>query len=109
MKFLPLLGLAVLLAAAPMHAETWPMWRGPRLDGTSLERKVPVKWSATENVLWRTELPGGGHASPIVWGDKVFTIAADPPTGERLLLCLDRQDGKILWRQTVLTTALERK
>lgn len=109
MQFLPILTAVVLLAGASSHAEDWPMWRGPRLDGTSLERDVPTKWSATENVAWRTELPGGGHASPIVWGDKLFTIAADPESEERLLLCLDRKDGRIAWRQTVLKSPMERK
>src|SRR4051812_21716294 len=109
MQLLPIFAAAALLAGATSHAENWPMWRGPRLDGTSLESDVPTKWSATENVAWRTELPGGGHASPIVWGDKVFTIAADPETEERLLLCLDKKDGRIVWRQAVLKSPMERK
>ena len=99
-----LFGLA--LAA---HAENWPQWRGPRLDGTSIETKAPVHWSATSNVLWKTELPGPGHASPIVFGDKVFTVAALPQSEERVLLCLDRDSGKILWRETVLKTLMESK
>jgi outer membrane protein assembly factor BamB len=91
------------------RAENWPTWRGPRLDGTSLESKVPVHWSATSNVVWQTALPGGGHASPIVWQDRIFTVSALPSTQERLLLCLDRATGKILWQQTVVKTPLEGK
>ena len=105
-RALYLLALSFGVAAA---AENWPGWRGPRLDGTSHEKGVPVYWSATSNVLWRAELPGSGHASPIVWGDRVFAVSALPEAQERLLLCLDRQTGKTLWQQTVLTAPRERK
>jgi outer membrane protein assembly factor BamB len=91
------------------HAENWPCWRGPRLDGTSHEKRIPIHWSATSNVVWKTELPGVGHASPIVWENKIFTVTCLPETEERVLLGLDRHSGKILWQQTVLTSPLERK
>ena len=91
------------------QAENWPAWRGPRLDGTSRETAVPVHWSATSNVVWKAALPGNGHASPIVWEDRVFTIACLPQTEERVLLCLDRKSGKILWQETVVRSPLERK
>jgi outer membrane protein assembly factor BamB len=68
-----------------------------------------VYWNASSNVLWQTELPGTGHASPIVWDDRVFTVSATPDTQDRLLLCLDRRTGELLWRQTALTAPLERK
>ncbi len=90
-------------------AENWPCWRGPRVDGTSHEPGVPVHWSATSNVVWKTALPGVGHASPIVWADRVFTVTALLDTQERALLCLDRRTGKILWRKTVVTAPLEKK
>src|SRR5213078_1378509 len=91
------------------HAENWPCWRGPRLDGTSHEKNIPIHWSATSNVVWKTALPGVGHASPIVWENKLFTVTCLPETEERVLLCLDRKTGKILWEKTVLTSLLERK
>ncbi len=91
------------------HAENWPAWRGPRGDGSSLEKNVPVHWSATSNVVWKTALPGGGHASPVVWGDRVFTVSAVAPTQERLLLCLDRDSGRLVWQKNVLTSPMERK
>jgi len=109
MKTLLAGAFALILAAPSLRAENWPTWRGPRLDGTSLERDVPTKWSPTENIVWRTELPGGGHASPIVWEDKIFTEAANPETEERLLVCLDRRNGNILWQQSVLKSPMERK
>jgi len=109
MSFLRTAGLMIVTGwLTPAQAENWPGWRGPRLDGTSLEHQVPIHWSATSNVVWKTALPGLGHASPIVWGDRVFTVAA-LPTEERLLLCLDRPTGKILWQKTVVRSPLEGK
>ena len=105
-----LITAALLFAGAgAVRAENWPAWRGPRLDGTSLETHVPVSWSATSNLVWKTALPGSGHASPIVWEDRIFTVAAVANTEARLLLCLDRSSGRILWQQSVLTSPLEKK
>ncbi len=99
-----LLGVGLLV-----HAEDWPWWRGPRGDGTSAETKVPINWSATNNIAWKTEIPGVGHASPVVRGGKVFLVSALVDTQERVLLCLDRTTGKILWQRAVLKSPLERK
>ena len=101
--------LFVLFSARSVPAENWPVWRGLRLDGTSLEKNFPTTWSASNNIVWQTSLPGGGHASPIVWEDKIFTVAALAATQDRVLLCLDRLTGKILWQQAVLTSPLEKK
>lgn len=94
------------LAAA---GENWPGWRGPRGDGTSLETNVPTKWNATtgENIAWKVPVPGTGHAQPIIWGDHIFLVACLDDTKERVLLCLDRTNGKTLWQQTVFTAPLE--
>jgi outer membrane protein assembly factor BamB len=92
-----------------LSAEEWPGWRGPRGDGTSTETNVPLKWSKTENILWKTQLPGIGHSSPIVWGDRVFVTSCIEKEQKRLLLCLDRRDGKVLWERVVLTAKLEQK
>ena len=96
------------------RAENWPVWRGPRLDGTSVEKNVPVHWSGSgatgpSNLLWKTELPGNGHASPIVWQNRVFTVAVLPDEEARVLLCFDRDNGKRLWQATVVRSSLERK
>lgn len=100
---------AWLLLASPLLAEDWPGWRGPRGDGSSAEPGVPTRWSATENIAWKTALPGEGHASPIVSGDRIFTNTADLEKQERQLLCLDRRTGKILWQRTVAASPLEKK
>jgi len=90
-------------------AENWPAWRGPRGDGTSSEMPVPVHWSAASNVVWKTEIPGHGHASPIVWGNRVFTVTALLDRQDRVLLCLDRKTGQFLWQKTVVRSPLEKK
>lgn len=100
-----LIVLISLASTAFSRAENWPMWRGPRLDGTSADSGFPVKIDG--NQTWRTELPGEGHASPIVWGDRVFTVACIADKEQRVLLCLDRMTGKILWQTTVLKSPLE--
>lgn len=101
--------LLVLGHSAGVLAEDWPCWRGPRLDGTSLETNVPIYWNANSNIAWKTELPGAGHASPIVFGDRIFTVSAAADTQERLLLCLDRKTGELLWKQKVLSAPFEQK
>ncbi|MGB2823491.1 MAG: PQQ-binding-like beta-propeller repeat protein [Phycisphaerae bacterium] len=99
--------LAAGLAAAP--GEEWPGWRGPRGDGTSTEKAVPVRWSETENVRWKVPIPGKGHSSPIVWGDRIFVTTCEERATERRLLCLGRSQGKVLWERVVLRAGLERR
>lgn len=104
-----ILALAILLvnSANTSKAEFWAGWRGPRGDGTCIEQDVPTNWDVA-GAIWKTELPGQGHASPIVWGDRVLTVTALPATRERVLLCLDRASGTILWQQTVVQGPLEK-
>ncbi|HKQ37385.1 MAG TPA: PQQ-binding-like beta-propeller repeat protein [Verrucomicrobiae bacterium] len=101
--------LLLLLFPGVLLAENWPCWRGPRMDGTSAETNVPVHWSATSNLIWKTELPGSGHASPIVWEDKIFTVSAIAEQEARVLLCVNRADGKLLWQKTVVVAPFEGK
>ena len=104
-----LLVVFLIISSNLTRAENWPAWRGPRGDGTSLEKNVPTHWNSSSNVLWKTALPGVGHASPIVWGDRIFTVTALPERQERVLLCFERKNGEVLWQQTVLRAPLERK
>src|SRR5262249_32273531 len=99
----------LFIVAAAARAEDWPGWRGPRGDGTSRETDVPLRWSATENIRWKTPIPGRGYSSPIVSGDRVFLTTCLEKEKKRVLLCLDRRDGKILWQRTVVTAELEEK
>jgi outer membrane protein assembly factor BamB len=102
-----ILGFFVLVCSA--RAENWPGWRGPRGDGSSLETHVPIAWSPQSNLVWKTRLPGVGHASPIVWQDKLFTVSCVPESQERVLICVERDSGKVLWQKPVLKSPLERK
>jgi outer membrane protein assembly factor BamB len=91
--------------------ENWPGWRGLRGDGTSRETAVPTVWDGTtgQGIVWKTEIPGSGHSSPIVWQDRVFLATCLDETSERALVCLDRATGNILWQQIVLAAPLEKK
>ncbi len=100
---------ALFLGTATVRAENWPGWRGPRGDGYSSEKGIPLRWSDTENVLWKTAIPGIGHSSPIVWGDRVFVTSCLLKEQLRVLVCLDRRDGKILWQREVVKSPLEPK
>jgi outer membrane protein assembly factor BamB len=68
-----------------------------------------VAWSNGNSIVWKTALPGYGHASPIVWNDRLFTVAVLSNQEARALLCLDAGTGKSLWQQTVLVSPLEKK
>ncbi len=96
---------------AETEAENWNAWRGPQGDGTSREKNVPVRWDGAneENIAWKVELPGKGHASPILWGDRMFLVSCLTEAEERVLLCLDREKGEIVWKRTVLRSLLETK
>lgn len=101
--------LLVLSLVASAHAADWPQWRGPTLDGHSAEKNLPTKWSASENIAWKAAIPGTGHSSPIVVGDRVFLTTCIEDKQQRVLLCLDRKTGKELWQQVAITAPLEKK
>jgi outer membrane protein assembly factor BamB len=106
---LPSFGLAALLFTAAAAAADWTQFRGPGGMGVSDETGLPTKWSATENLVWKTELPGPGSSSPITLGDRVFVTCysgygleankGDQKDLMRHVLCLDRKAGTILWHQ----------
>lgn len=91
------------------HSQNWPGWRGPNGDGTTEETNLPVEWSADKNILWKTEVPGVGHSSPIVWEDRLFTLTAFPETKEKVLLCYNSRNGDLLWQRTVVKGSWEDK
>ncbi|MCE9528959.1 MAG: PQQ-binding-like beta-propeller repeat protein [Planctomycetales bacterium] len=90
--------LLTLILASLAHAENWPQWRGAKLDGVSQEKDLPVKWSKTEGIAWRLEMPGAAGATPVIWGDQIFLTSVD---GDNLLLMCVGTHGKEIWRQTV--------
>ena len=93
-------GFAALTVLAS-SAGNWPMWRGPAMTGVTADKGFPEKWSKTENVRWRVDLPGPGNSTPVVWGDRVFVSQAVLEQDRRLVLCFDRATGKQLWQSGV--------
>ncbi len=78
-------------------AKYWPRWRGPSGQGVVAGGGYPDTWSATENVLWKTPVPGSGNSSPIVWGDRVFLTTAYEGGRRVSVLAYRRSDGRLLW------------
>ena len=92
----------VFVALIPaVHAENWPRWRGPEGNAVSNETKLPVTWSATENVRWKAAVPGEGSSSPIVWGERVFLAAAFEHGMRRAVFCFDTETGRQLWSREI--------
>ena len=99
--------------ASPEDCEAgWPGFRGPDGMGASSAKGLPLTWSADENIVWKTPLPGPGASSPIVWDDRIYVtcysgyFVPDEPEGKldnlkRHLLAVSRRDGKILWDRPV--------
>ena len=71
-----LLLLPLLMQASPADGD-WPRFRGPDNDGMA-RGDAPLHWSDTEHIKWKAEIPGRGHSSPVIWGDKVFVTTAIP-------------------------------
>ncbi|MEO8428594.1 MAG: PQQ-binding-like beta-propeller repeat protein [Verrucomicrobiota bacterium] len=99
MKHITHIFLSLAVSAALLHAENWPGFRGPTRQGVSTETNLPMKWSATENVVWKTAVPGESWSSPIVWGERVFLTTATDNGASCRVLSLDRKTGKILWNK----------
>ncbi len=109
--------------AGPEALDHWPQWRGPLGTGEAPRGDPPVSWSETDNVRWKTPIPGLGHSTPIVWGERIFLTTAvahgealeapaehddgahhNLPASRRhefLVLAIDRATGKILWQRAV--------
>jgi outer membrane protein assembly factor BamB len=90
--------------AAPLAfpATDWPWWRGPQRNGIADARQQPpLKWSDTENVLWKSPIPGRGHGSPIVVGEQVFLATADDAQLTQSVLCYHRDTGERQWQTEV--------
>lgn len=134
-QFLLVIAIASAVPAAARAAgENWPQWRGPGGQGVSTEQQLPTEWGPDKNIAWKTLLPGSGHSSPIVWGDRIFLTAAfegevapgakavthmmegkewvhpSSVAGDRKhtlkVLALDAKSGKLLWEQTAFEGAV---
>ena len=100
------LAFAVILIArgerVAAASDDWPAWRGPTRDGIAAPGQTPPQhWSETENILWRTPVPGRGHSSPTVVGNRIYLTTADPEKQTQQVLCFDRSNGKLVWDTAV--------
>ena len=118
-----ILGLVYLAVSTAVACADWPAWRGPLGTGTAPDANPPITWSETENVRWKTALPGKGHSTPVVSGSRLFVTAAEPVGGpfaprysgapgahdnvpvthehRFLVLAIDRQTGQLIWNREV--------
>ena len=76
LSLLLILAYSSVPAQAPQHAH-WPQWRGPFFNGMA-RGDAPTNWSDTRNIKWKTDIPGKGHSTPVVWGDRIFLTTAIP-------------------------------
>ena len=107
------LALTLLVAPAPVSGQDldgvkmvrpdaegeryWPRWRGPSGQGVVTDTGYPDTWTETTNVLWKTEVPGRGHSSPIVWDDRIFLTTSRNRGRQVSILSFRRSDGQLLW------------
>lgn len=68
-------GLLAVSLSPTGRAENWPQWRGPHLNGTAQVKNLPVEWSESKNVQWKTAMPSWSGATPIVWNDRIFVMS----------------------------------
>jgi len=91
-----------MIAVEGEGAAYWPRWRGPSGQGDVEGTGYVDRWSKTENVTWRTPIPGRGHSSPIIWGDYIFLTTAKGEA-DLFMLAFNRTDGRLLWETQVPT------
>ncbi len=98
--------LLLLISIVPLTADSgvegeWPRWRGPFDNGVA-RGPAPTKWSDTENIAWKAEVPGKGHSSPVIWEDRIFVTTAIEGGSDLsfLVLAYDRKTGRKVWEQT---------
>ena len=76
--------------------ENWPQFRGPRGDGISDAKALPLSWSETNHVVWKTPIHGRSWSSPVVWGNQVWVTTANDDGTELFAVCLARETGKVV-------------
>ena len=95
------------VAASAQDPENWARFRGPNGQGISKATGLPVHWSAKENIVWKTDIPGEGWSSPIVWNDHIFLTTATEDGKNCHVIAVERKTGKILWDKIVFTQEAE--
>jgi outer membrane protein assembly factor BamB len=90
-KMFFIIGLFALLSGPSATAADWPQWRGPSQNGMSPDKNLPLKWSPTDNVIWKLKMKSWSGSTPIIWGDYIFLNMAN--AGERVVRVRGRQKG----------------
>jgi outer membrane protein assembly factor BamB len=96
----------LLLGVIPLsQASDWPQFRGPHGWGVSLDKDIPLQWSATQNLRWKVKLPGRGLSNPVIAQGRVYVTACSGLQQDRLhVLCFDAQTGEPLWERQLWAT-----
>ena len=105
MRIPGLLFATLSLAAAAAAGDTWPQFRGPHGDGQSDAARLPLTWSETEHVVWKTAIHDRGWSSPVVWGDQVWMTTATADGHEMFAIRVDRRSGKIVYDRKIFDVA----
>jgi outer membrane protein assembly factor BamB len=90
------IALLAVLTGPPPAGGNWPEFRGPSGNGHSSITGLPLKWSESENVTWKTSVHGTGWSSPVIWGDQIWMTTAENKGKELYAVCIDRRSGKIV-------------
>ena len=82
--------------------DDWPIWRGPNRNNIAPGNQTPpTKWDEDTNVVWKTEVPGRGHASPVMVGNKIFLATAEDDKQIQSVVCFAKDSGEKLWQTTI--------
>jgi outer membrane protein assembly factor BamB len=85
-----------------IHSTDWPWWRGPDRNGEAHTNQAPpLVWTKSQNILWKTPIPGRGYGSAVVVGERVILQTADEANDTQSVLCFDRETGKMQWETVV--------
>jgi len=95
-KSLLVVFVAVFCANSELILANWPDWRGPTCDGRSDETGLPLKWSETENIVWKTPIHDLGYSTPVVWGDQVWLTTATKNGRTLYAVCVDLNSGQVV-------------
>jgi outer membrane protein assembly factor BamB len=94
-----LVAAALMLAAdGPVAGQHWTRFRGPNGSGESPAAKLPATWSE-KDYRWKVVLPGAGHSSPVIWGQRIFVTSASEEDGRQIVQCLEVTDGSLKWQR----------
>ncbi len=97
----------LLLFARPLAGQEWTRFRGPNGSGESDATTIPITWTS-KDYRWRVKLPGIGHSSPVIWGDRLFVTCAIEEDATRIIRCLDTADGGLIWKRAFESTTYKK-